>query len=71
MDDSTNKNELDHAWRPVILSPRKQVDKDVVAKLKDTGKVMFFDTFELQLTELIKTMNPKRSLSLEELSEKK
>ncbi|MDN3686743.1 ThiF family adenylyltransferase [Cyclobacterium jeungdonense] len=71
MDDSTNKNEFDHAWKPVILSPRDQVDKNVVTKLKDTGKVMFFDTFELQLTELIKTMNPKRSLSLEELSEKK
>ncbi|WP_162342018.1 ThiF family adenylyltransferase [Cyclobacterium salsum] len=71
MDDSTDKNELDHAWKPVILSPRDQVDKDVVTKLKDTGKVMFFDTFELQLTELIKTSNPKRSLSLEELSEKK
>ncbi len=71
MDNSAKKNELDHAWKPVILSPRNQEDTDVVKKLKDTGKVMFFDTFELQLTELIKARNPKRNLSLEELSEKK
>jgi molybdopterin/thiamine biosynthesis adenylyltransferase len=71
MDSSTKKNEFDHAWKPIILSPMNQEDKDVVKKMKDTGKVMFFDTFELQLTELIKARNPKRNLSLEELSAKK
>ncbi|SHN28136.1 ThiF family protein [Cyclobacterium lianum] len=71
MENSNKKSEFKHSHKPLVLSPYLQEDKDVMSKLKDKGKVLFFDTFELQLTELIKMQNPKRKLTLEELSEKK
>ncbi len=71
MENSNNKSEFKHSYKPLIFSPQLQEDRDVMGKLKETGKVLFFDTFELQLTELIKMENPKRKLTLEELSEKK
>ncbi|MEX0882835.1 MAG: ThiF family adenylyltransferase [Cyclobacteriaceae bacterium] len=71
MENSMQMSEFDQSYKPFILSPQSQEDNEIIKKLKESGKVMFFDTFELQLTELIKILNSKRKLSLEELSEKK
>jgi hypothetical protein len=54
-----------------LFFPKNDKDRNDLKKLKETGKVMFFDTFDLQLTELIKSQNPKRKLSHEETVEKK
>jgi len=64
-------NEFKNFFKPVLLSPKNEEDKKELKKLKGMGNVMFFDSFELQLSELIKTQNPKRKLTLEETTEKK
>ncbi|WP_339922892.1 ThiF family adenylyltransferase [uncultured Cyclobacterium sp.] len=71
MENSIKINEFNQAYKPVLFSPRNKKDKKDLKQLKETGKVMFFDSFDLQLSELIKTQNPKRKLSHEEAAEKK
>ena len=71
MENSIKNNEFSQAYRPVLFFPKNDKDRNDLKKLKETGKVMFFDTFDLQLTELIKSQNPKRKLSHEETVEKK
>lgn len=71
MENSIKTNEFKNLFKPVLLSPKNEEDKKELKKLKEMGKVMFFDSFELQLSELIKTQNPKRKLSQEETTEKK
>ncbi|EPR71271.1 ThiF family adenylyltransferase [Cyclobacterium qasimii] len=71
MENSIKINEFNQAYKPVLFSLGNKKDKKDLKQLKETGKVMFFDSFDLQLSELIKTQNPKRKLSQEELVEKK
>jgi len=71
MENSKTIGEFDQSYKPILLSPREKKDLAIVKKLKDNTGIMLFDTFELQLSELIKIQNPKRKLSLEEMSEKK
>jgi len=71
MENPFKSNDFKQFSKPILFSFRNEQDKKDLKKLKDTGEIMFFDSFDLQLSELIKTEHPKRKLSQEEVLEKK
>lgn len=70
MENSIKISEFNESFKPVLFSPKNEEDKNELKKLLATGKIMFFDSFDLQLAELIKSQNPSRKLSQEETEEK-
>lgn len=71
MENSKRDDEFDQSCKPIILNPRKKKDLVEFKNIKNKEGIMVFDTFDQQLSELIKINNPSRRFTLEELGEKK
>ncbi|MFC4873730.1 ThiF family adenylyltransferase [Negadavirga shengliensis] len=71
MDNSKKDDEFDQCYKPIILNPRDEKDLVKIKNIKDSGEVMVFDTFDQQLSELVKISHPSKKFTLEELGEKK
>jgi hypothetical protein len=71
MENPFKSNDFKQHSRPILFSFRNEQDKKELKKLKNSGNTSFFDSFDLQLSELIQTEYPKRKLSREEVKEKK
>ena len=71
MKNSIKIGEFSESFKPILFSSKIKEDNNDLKKLLATGKVMVFDSFDLQLAELIRTQNPSKKLSPEETTEKK
>ena len=70
MENSIEISELNESFKPIFFSPKNEEDRNDLKKLQASGNILFFDSFDLQLSELIKAQNPTKTLSQEEMDEK-
>lgn len=70
MENSIEISELNESFKPIFFSPKNEEDRYDLKKLQASGNILFFDSFDLQLSELIKAQNPTKTLSQEEMAEK-
>src|SRR5262245_1037849 len=58
------------AWQPSFFRPQNEPDAETLAKLlRDDPSVQVFDSIFGQLTDLIKTRHPRKSLTKNEIQQ--